>query len=336
VPSAPIASASVVNRVTEKLGRWLLQHSSRAPDLNIGRSYNPTYATFSDMLSRQTSMSEDLNPPDGGTAGDSTSMAFATPPVPNRPHLPPLAELFSPHAMFVNDCATPTTADGSVADLESGRAAEFGLGPGQRSRGRYSSNPKHDYTVHPGRWTSSHGMTPLDHGEAFTLREAPDTSRRRSASRAKSDRLIGPDYLPTRKASGIAIPGSDAGARPNSFGREDPHEADASEVAGSSHEAKESPHTRTLDDLDMADVSQPHGSDADPGEEETTTVVRFAPDPVITLDSGRSRHESNESSNHSDDVEYEQPERNQCSVNSMTPLLSDSDTASVSTVVAVT
>ena len=98
-----------------------------------------------------------------------------------------------------------------------------------------------------------------------------------------------------------------------------------------------------------ADVapSPSRAADAEPSredeeKEESATVVRFAPDPVMTSDSGRSRHESNESneSNHSSVSEvvdyYEQPERNQCSVNSMTPLLSDSDTASVSTVVAVT
>ena len=229
VPSAPIASASVVNRVTEKLGRWLLQHSSRAPDLNIGRSYNPTYATFSEMLSRQTSMSEDLNPPDAVNAGDSTSVAMATPPVTNRPHLPPLAELFSPQSMFVNDCATPTTADGSVADLESGRP-ELHMGPPRR--GRYYTNPRHDYAS---RWA---GMTALDHGEAFVLHEATEHSRRR---KNRGDRLVVADYQPSRKASSIAIPGADA-ARRSSYSRD---EVDPTDVqAGTSQEAKESPLSR--------------------------------------------------------------------------------------------
>jgi len=326
VPSAPIASASVVNRVTEKLGRWLLQHSSRAPDLNIGRSYNPTYATFSEMLSRQTSMSEDLNPTDGGNVGDSTSVAFATPPIPNRPHLPPLAELFSPQSMFVNDCATPTTADGSVVDLEAGRA-DYHAGMMQRSRGRYYAHPKHDYVGHSGRWTA------LDHGEAFTLREAPDNSRYRSAGRARAERLVGPDSWPSRKASSVAIPGAESATHPGSYSRD---EIDANDVLGTSHEAKESPHAKMSEEADPV-PSPSDAADAEAGEEETTTVVRFAPDPVMTPENSRSRHESNESSNHSSagDVEYEQPEPNQCSVNSMTPLLSDSDTASVSTVIAV-
>jgi len=316
----------VVNRVTEKLGRWLLQHSSRAPDLNIGRSYNPTYATFSEMLSRQTSMSEDLNPPDGVNVGDSTSVAMATPPVTNRPHLPPLAELFSPQSMFVNDCATPTTVDGSVADLESGRP-ELHMGPVKHARGRYYGNPRHEYA---GRWA---GMTALDHGEAFVLHDAVEGSGRRSASRARGDRFVGPDYQPSRKASSIAIPGADA-ARRSSYSRD---ELDANDLPGTSQDVKESPHGRY--EVDVV-PSPSRAADAEPGEdEETTTVVRFAPDPVMTPESGRSRHESNESSNHSSsggELDYEQPERNQCSVNSMTPLLSDSDTASVSTVVAVT
>jgi len=332
VPSAPIASASVVNRVTEKLGRWLLQHSSRAPDLNIGRSFNPTYATFSDMLSRQTSMSEDLNPPDGGTAGDSTSMAFATPPVPNRPHLPPLAELFSPQSMFVTDCATPTTADGSVADLEGGRA-EFHVSAAHRHRGRCYGNPKHDYMVHPGRWASTAGMTALDHGEAFTLREASDGSCRKS-TKVRGERLIGPDYWPSRKASSIAIPGADT-SHIGSYGQD---ELEVNDMPDLSHEPKESPHHRTSEEMDPVPSPADSGDEKSEKEEETTTVVRFAPDPVMNSppENGRSRHESNESSNHSGDLEYEQPERNQCSVNSMTPLLSDSDTASVATVIAVT
>jgi len=310
-----------VNRVTEKLGRWLLQHSSRAPDLNIGRGYNPTYATFSEMLSRQTSMSEDLNPPDCGTAGDGASMTFATPPVPNRPHLPPLAELFSPQSMFVNDCATPTTADGSVADLEAGRP-DYQAGLGHRSRGgRHSGTQKESFS-HPSRW-----LTALDHGEAFTLRGAADRdSYRRRKGRA--DRL--PDYWPTRKASNITMTSTSEPMRPASY---DPESNDG---VGTAHDADKSP--RSKDEMDPAPSPADSADGAEPVEEETTTVVRFAPDPVMTPDSGRSRHESNESSNHSSagDIEYEQPERNQCSVNSMTPLLSDSDTASVSTVVAVT
>jgi len=336
VPSAPIASASVVNRVTEKLGRWLLQHSSRAPDLNIGRSYNPTYATFGDMLSRQTSMSEDLNPPDAGTAGDSTSMAFATPPVPNRPHLPPLAELFSPQSMFVTDCATPTTADGSVADLEGGLHV-VGTHRHRGGGARYYGNPKHDYMLHPGRWASTAGVTALDHGEAFTLREASDASRRRS-TKIRGDRLVGPDYWPSRKASSIAIPGADGAAHVGSYGRDD---VDVNDVPDASHEPRESPRQRASEEMDP--VPSPADSADDKSvEEETATVVRFAPEPEVapTPESGRSRHESNESSNHSSagggDLEYEQPESNQCSVNSMTPLLSDSDTASVATVIAVT
>jgi len=321
----------MVNRVTEKLGRWLLQHGSRAPDLNIGRSYNPTYATFSEMLSRQTSMSEDLNPPDGGNIGDSTSMAFATPPIPNRPHLPPLAELFSPQSMFVNDCATPTTADGSIVDLEAGRSESHG--PVQRGRGRYYGNSKQDYVVQSGRWASTAGMTALDHGEAFTLREAPDNSRYRSASsRNRGERLVGTDYWPSRKASSIAIPGADAAQHPSCYRKE---EMDTNDVPGTSNEPKESPHPKMLEETDAV-PTPPITADAESGEEETTPVVRFAPDPVMTPENSRSRHESNESSNHSStgDVEYEQPEPNQCSVNSMTPLLSDSDTASVTTVVA--
>jgi len=275
-------------------------------------------------------MSEDLNPPDGVNAGDSTSVAMATPPVTNRPHLPPLAELFSPQSMFVNDCATPTTADGSVADLESGRP-ELHMGPAKLARGRYYGNPRHDYT---GRWANTAGMTALDHGEAFVLHEAVDGSRRRSVNKARGERHAVPDHQPSRKASSIAIPGVDA-ARRSSYSRD---ELDANDVTGTSQEAKESPHTKY--DVDVT-PSPSHATNTESGEEEeTTTVVRFAPDPVMTPtpESGRSRHESNESSNHSSsgEVEYEQPERNQCSVNSMTPLLSDSDTASVNTVVAVT
>lgn len=321
MPSAPIASASVVNRVTEKLGRWLLQHSSRAPDLNIERGYNPTYATFSEMLSRQTSMSEDLNPADGGTA---------TPSMSNRPHLPPLAELFSPQSMFVNDCATPTTVDGSVADLESGRT-ELHMGPmQQRSRGsgssRYYGHPKHDYAS---RWTTA-GMTALDHGEAFTLRGAADSSRHRPFSRTRAV-----DNLPSRKASNIVIPGTDSATGPSSYGRD---EIEVSDVMGTSHEPKDTVHTKVLEEPEPVPAPSNTPEDAESVEEETTTVVRFAPDPVMASpESSRSRHESNDSSNHSSigDVEYEQPESNQCTVNSMTPLLSDSDTASVSTVVAV-
>lgn len=278
-------------------------------------------------------MSEDLNPPDGGNAGDGASMAFATPPVPNRAHLPPLAELFSPQSMFVTDCATPTTADGSVADLEAGRA-EFHMGAAHRHRGRYYGNPKHDYMAHPGRWASTAGMTALDHGEAFTLREASDGTRHRSLHKARGERLVGPDYWPSRKASSIAIPGVDASAsHPGSYGKE---ELDAHDMQGTSHELKESPHTRMPEEMDPL-PSPANSVDDECAEEETTTVVRFAPDPVMTPENGRSRHESNESSNHSSagDVEYEQPEPNQCSVNSMTALLSDSDTASVSTVIAV-
>jgi len=331
VPSAPIASASVVNRVTEKLGRWLLQHSSRAPDLNIGQSFNPTYATFGDMLSSQTSMSEDLNPTEGGTASDSMSMAFATTPVPNRSHLPPLAELFSPQSMFVTDCATPTTADGSVADLEGGRA-EFHMGAAHRPRGRYYSNLKQDFMVHSGRWASIAGMTALDHGEAFTLREASDGLHRKS-NKVRVERLVGPDYWPSRKASSIAIPGADA-THVGSYGRD---ELEVNDMPESSHEPKESPHHRTSEAIGPV-LSSADSGDKKSVKEETTTVVRFAPDPVMnpTPENGRSRHESNESSNHSGDLEYEQPERNQCSVNSMTPLLSDSDTAPVATVIAVT
>jgi len=268
-------------------------------------------------------MSEDLNPPDGVNAGDSTSVALATPPVTNRPHLPPLAELFSPQSMFVNDCATPT-ADGSVADLESGRP-ELHMGPAKHARGRYYGNPKHDYVGHPGRWSGTAGMTMLDHGEAFVLHEAVDGSQRRSVSKARGE------YQPSRKASSIAIPGADA-ARRSSYSRE---ELNTNDAPGTSQDAKESPHTRIEVDVDP---SPSHAADADSGEEEeTATVVRFAPDPVMTPESGRSRHESNESNQSSGgEVEYEQPERNQCSVNSMTPLLSDSDTASIGTVVAVT
>ena len=251
-------------------------------------------------------------------------MAFATPPVPNRPHLPPLAELFSPQSMFVTDCATPTTADGSVADLEGGGRSEYQQHPGHRSRGRYyGGNPRPEFVS--GRWVS--GMTALDHGEAFILREAPpDTSRHRSVNKARGERLVGPDYWPSRKGSSIAIPGSDAAQHT----REELEEHD---IQGTSHESKESPHAKTSEEMDPA----PSPVDVESGEEETTTVVRFAPDPVMTPENGRSRHESNESSNHSStgEVEYEQPEPNQRSVNSMTPLLSDSDTASVSTVVAV-
>jgi len=280
------------------------------------------------MLSRQTSMSEDLNPQDGVNAGDSTSVAMATPPVTNRPHLPPLAELFSPQSMFVNDCATPTTADGSVADLESGRP-ELHMGPSKYSRGRYYGIPKHEYTGHAGRWASTAGMTALDHGEAFVLHDAVDGTRRRS-NKARGERHAVPDYQPSRKASSIAIPGADA-ARRSSYSRD---ELDTNDVPGTSHEIKESPHTKY--EMDPA-PSPSCAADAEPGEEEeTATVVRFAPDPVMspTPESDRSRHQSNESSG--GEVEYEQPERNQCSVNSMTPLLSDSDTASISTVVAVT
>jgi len=270
-------------------------------------------------------MSEDLNPQEGGTVGDGASMAFATPPVPNRPHLPPLAELFSPQSMFVTDCVTPTTADGSVADLEGGGRSEFQLGPmHHRNRGRYY--PKNDYVGHSGRWSSAAGVTPLDHGEAFTLREAPESSRRRSGSKARVERLVGPDYLPSRKASSIAIPGSDA-----HHARD---EDDGQDIAGTSHESS---HSRMAEEMDP--VPSPADLDnAESGGEETTTVVRFASEPdVMSPENGRSRHESNESSNHSStgEVEYEQPEPNQCSVNSMTPLLSDSDTASVSTVIAV-
>ena len=109
-----------------------------------------------------------------------------------------------------------------------------------------------------------------------------------------------------------------------------------SDVLGTSHDVKESPHTKVSEDVDPV-PALPSSADANSDEEETTTVVRFAPDPVMTPENSRSRHESNESSNHSStgEVEYEKPEPNQCSVNSMTPLLSDSDTASVSTVVAV-
>ena len=234
--------------------------------------------------------------------------------------------------MFVTDCATPTTADGSVANLEGGRA-EFQMGAAQHHRGRYYGNPKHDYMVHPGRWASTAGMTALDHGEAFTLREASDGSRRRSASKVRGDRLVGPDYWPSRKASSIAIPGSDA-THHGSYGRD---EIDTNDMPGTSHELKESPHARMPEEMDPV-PSPANSGDDECAEEETTTVVRFAPDPVMTPENGRSRHESNESSNHSSagDVDYEQPEPNQCSVNSMTPLLSDSDTASVSTVIAVT
>jgi len=254
-------------------------------------------------------------------------MAFATPPVPNRPHLPPLAELFSPQSMFVTDCATPTTGDGSVADMEGGGRSEYQPVPGHRSRGgRYYGNPKHDFV--PGRWGAGMtGLTALDHGEAFILREAhPDIARQRWVNRSRGERLVGPDYWPSRKGSSIAIPGADAAQHH----RDDVEEHD---IQGTSHESKESPHPKMSEEMDPA----PSPADAESGEEETTTVVRFAPDPVVTPENGRSRHESNESSNHSSvgSVEYEQPEPNQRSVNSMTPLLSDSDTASVSTVVAV-
>jgi len=131
--SLPFRSSSVVNKVTEKLGRWLVHHSSRS-DLSVslnlglqggrnhGHGHGARVNSSSFMsTSRQTSTSDDcafggstltvLDAPGvrrAVTTSSNVPLTSSGAPTIRALHLPPLAELFSPQSMFVSDVESET------------------------------------------------------------------------------------------------------------------------------------------------------------------------------------------------------------------------------------
>jgi hypothetical protein len=281
-----------------------MHHRSQAEDLNLGRSFSSAYTSGGGFLSRQTSASDDMHRLDLNVLPSTENERLPpstcwTPTIGLKPPLPPLAELFSPQSMFVDDTRSPQSPQTSVA-MEMPRV-----------------HPSHGHEEMVGSGCTWLGLPHLYGHDRSTSGRGhnggflPDSG----INSGPAENITSPSILSPNNFAG----GCDSGI----FHSDDDRVQDKScsiVVMGTvDSQAKDLARSSATANPDVGRLAEETKTDA--GGACTATPSRFLTVPVgdtiHTKDDGDICGSESDCSR----LDYEPPESHQCSVTSMTPLL---------------